>query len=351
MFVKNLWYVAGWSSDVPAGALLDRWVAGERAVFFRTAEGQVKALENRCLHRAAPLSLGAHEGDGIRCSYHGIKYDGGGVCTEIPGQATIPPRARLRSYPVVERQGWIWFWPGDPGLADEAKIPRPEALGEPGWKIRTGMLPYDAHYELVNDNLLDLSHISYLHRETFGGGDLQWAETVPRVERRENGFHFERWMPNQPVLPTTRSLHAGGARYDQLNIYDFMMPGVLAIDSRFQQAGSGTRERMSNIGYRRTMSWQAITPATERTTHYFFSIGIAESEPDSKMDVLFQGMLKGFEEDRSMIEAQQRVIDEDPAGRGVSSLATAHDAAMLQVRAMTRRMIEGEKLGGSSNAA
>ena len=337
MFVKNLWYVAGWSSHVEPRALLDRTIAGERAVFFRTADGTIRALENRCLHRSAPLSLGIHEGDGIRCNYHGVRYDAGGACVEIPGQSMIPKKACVRSYPVVERQGWIWFWPGDAALADPAKIPQIKGLGEPGWGMRTGYLPYATHYELINDNLLDLSHISYLHSASFGGGNMAWASEIPTATRLENGFYSERWMAAQPRADGT------GVLYDNLNVYEFLIPGVLGIFSEFQLAGAGPRESMSTAeGYAANWTWQAITPATERSTHYFFSMALPEPVSDATLDKAMEGMLVGFEEDRIMIEAQQKLLDEDMSGRGTSSLTIAHDGPMQQMRKIIERMLEAE---------
>ena len=283
------------------GALLDRTIAGERAVFFRTTDGTLKALENRCLHRSAPLSLGIHEGDAVRCNYHGIKYDADGACIEIPGQSMIPKRACVRSYPVVERQGWIWFWPGDAELADPARIPQIQDLGEPGWRMRTGYLHYNTNHELINDNLLDLSHISYLHSRTLGAGNMSWGSEAPTLQRRDNGLFIERWMTNVPRTLGDAPVH------DNLNTYEFIIPGILAIHSVFQPAGSGTRENMSAEITSECWTWQAITPATEKTTHYFFSLATPEQmSTDEYMDEGMKFLLLGFEEDRIMIEAQQR---------------------------------------------
>lgn len=345
MFVKNIWYVAAWGYEVEEGALLGRTIAGENVVFFRGSDGQVKALENRCCHRSAPLSLGTLEGDGLRCAYHGLKFDSAGKCIEIPGQDVIPPKACVRSYPVVEKGGWIFLWTGEAQRADPSLIPTLKHFGEKGWHVRTGYLHYAADYQLINDNLLDLSHISYLHNATFGGGNMKWAEDVPEVRRSGNGFEFERWMVNQPGAPTNKDIINDASRFDMLNIYHFTMPGILSIESKFQKSGTGTREKLSNVEYRENMSWQAITPEDDGTTHYFFSIAIPDWDDEAKMEVLNRGLLLGFEEDRVMIEAQQKVLTTDRSGRGISELATAHDGPMLQMRRMIKRLIESEAKG------
>jgi len=345
MFVKNIWYVAAWAYEVEGDTFLDRSVAGERVVFFRTADGSIKALENRCVHRAAPLSLGIREGDSVRCAYHGLKFSAEGKCEEIPGQQVIPPNACVRSYAVAEMGGWIWLWPGDASRADTGLIPRFKHLGEPGWHVRTGYLHYAADYQLVNDNLLDLSHISYLHNATFGGGNMKWAELIPEVRRTESGFEFERWMINQPGAPSNKGSFKEDSLFDFLNIYQFVAPGVLSIESKFQKSGTGTREKMSNVEYRENMSWQAITPEADGSTHYFFSIAIPDWDDEAKMEGMNRGLLLGFEEDRVMIEAQQKVLAGDETGRPLSGLVTAHDSPMLQMRRMIRRMIDDEARG------
>jgi phenylpropionate dioxygenase-like ring-hydroxylating dioxygenase large terminal subunit len=341
VFVKNIWYVAAWSTEVQADTLLDRTIAGQRLVLFRKTDNGIVALENRCCHRAAPLSLGAREGDTIRCGYHGLRYDASGRCVEIPGQALIPPKARVRSFPVFEAQGWIWVWPGDPARADPASIPRPRLLGDPAWRIKTGYLHYDTDYQLINDNLLDLSHIPYVHAATFAGGNTKWADEVPAVRRKENGFEFERWITNQQAGPSTRSLAGEDVRFDMLNVYEFALPGILTIESSFQKAGTGTRQQMSNINFRKNISWQAIIPGAANSTHYFFSIAIPMDYPAAQLDVMFTGMVAGFEEDRRMIGAQQAVLAAD-SERDIAVIATAHDGPLLQMRATLERLIAQE---------
>src|SRR6267378_3377828 len=151
MFLRNCWYVAGWSHDFAGGALVCRTVLGEPIVLYRKGDGGVAALEDRCCHRLAPLSRGRKEGDDLRCMYHGLKFAPSGKCVELPSQDIIPATARVRAYPVVERDRWIWVWMGDPAAADRALVPCALNHNAPDWLMLTGELAYEANYELIND--------------------------------------------------------------------------------------------------------------------------------------------------------------------------------------------------------
>ena len=146
MFLRNCWYVAGWSHDIAADSLVSRTMLGEPIVLYRKGDGGVVALEDRCCHRLAPLSRGRIEGDDLRCMYHGLKFAPSGRCVEIPGQTMVPPRARVRAYPAVEQDCWVWLWMGDPALADPALIPAALGHDDPDWFMQTGQLAYEANY-------------------------------------------------------------------------------------------------------------------------------------------------------------------------------------------------------------
>jgi len=124
MLLRNAWYVAAWSSEVPVDELLARTILNVPVVLWRDTTGAVVAFEDRCCHRGAPLSKGRLEGDQLRCMYHGLLFDTAGQCVEIPGQERIPPQAKVRTFPVVEKHKWIWIWVGDAGLADPSRDSR-----------------------------------------------------------------------------------------------------------------------------------------------------------------------------------------------------------------------------------
>src|SRR5260370_15241239 len=166
MFLRNGWYAAIWADD-----LKDRTVGSiflnDKVVVFRNASGEVAALEDWCCHRAAPLSKGELSGDYLMCGYHGLKYDINGQCVEVPGQSVIPRGAKVRSYPVHEKWGVVWIWMGEPAKADAAKVPNLYWLADPKWSATPGYIHLRSNYQFLIDNLLDLTHVSYLHRKTF----------------------------------------------------------------------------------------------------------------------------------------------------------------------------------------
>jgi len=193
MFAQNCWYVAGWLTEFGEDQPHARTIASERVVLFRTSHGLV-ALEDRCVHRLAPLSLGRCEGDTLRCMYHGLRFSADGACVEIPGQERIPDTARVKSYPVVERHSWAWIWIGE-AAANEALIPEAVGLDHPDWALKSGgHLDYAASYTLINDNLLDFSHLSFVHSNSFGAGP-EWAASRPVVTALDRGVRVSRWMP------------------------------------------------------------------------------------------------------------------------------------------------------------
>src|ERR1044072_7833794 len=122
MFLRNCWYVAAWDHELIDGRLVARTLLGDHLLLFRGESGKVTILDNRCPHRGALLSNGRLEGDSIRCLYHGLQFDGTARCVQIPGQELIPPKMRVRHFPVVERDHLVWFWPGDPAQAHPSQI-------------------------------------------------------------------------------------------------------------------------------------------------------------------------------------------------------------------------------------
>ena len=188
--VRNCWYVAAWSTELPGEALISRTILGELIMLYRAGDGAVVGMEDRCCHRLAPLSLGERDGDAIRCMYHGFKFDRSGRCIEIPGQDMIPPKARVKTYPVLERGGWIWIWMGDATRADAALLPQAIGPDNPEWNMRYSQLDYEANYQLINDNLTDFSHLAYVHRNSFGASE-DFSRSRPKVIRIERGIHVE----------------------------------------------------------------------------------------------------------------------------------------------------------------
>jgi len=339
MFIQNTWYVAAWSHEISSDTLFARTLLGQSVVMWRGADDRITALPDRCPHRGAPLSQGRIERGQLRCMYHGMMFDASGACTHIPGQARMPPGADLRCLPVVERNRWVWIWMGDPALADPALIPDTWWLDSADWRYRPDYMHYGVNYLLICDNLLDFSHLAFVHEKTLGGG-AAYAEVKSDIDRRPDGLHIERWHMDAPPAPFVTNLVGWTHNVDRWNIYDFVLPGILLMDSGSAMAGSGARQgnRSQAVEFR---SAQALTPETENSTHYFFSQAhnFALDDP-TVTDRLHAGLLAGFKEDWDMIHAQARVLAQDPTFR---MMPLGVDAALGYFRALVGKRAGEER--------
>jgi len=343
MFIRNCWYVAAWDHEIPADGLLARTVAEVPLVLWRDAQGRVAVLEDRCCHRGAPLSMGRRErgGDCVRCMYHGLVFDRDGLCVEAPAQQRIPIQARVRTFAAVESHRWVWVWLGSPESADPALIPDTHWVDDPGWRCEAGYLHYDVDYRLVADNLLDFSHLPFLHPSTVGGS-TDYAAVLPRIERLARGVRLSKWVPGtEPPAYSARYANLPeGSRVDRWMNYDFLVPGILLMDSGMLPAGTSKPEgeRHGALAFR---GCQALTPETATSTHYFFAHphNFLLDRPEVTREI-HAGVVQAFEEDRAMITAQQRNLARDPSFRMVP---LGVDAALSQFRWIVDQLLAQEK--------
>ncbi|MDB6009331.1 MAG: hypothetical protein JWL65_1581 [Gammaproteobacteria bacterium] len=348
MYVRNCWYVAAWDYELGGAAPMSRLILNEQIVLYRTAAGLPVAMEDRCCHRFAPLSRGRVEGDAIRCLYHGLKYARDGACIEVPGQTAIPPGARVRTYPVLEKHNWLWVWMGDAALADASLIPPVVGLADPYWTLRSGQLDYQANYQLLNDNLTDFTHLSYLHVNSFGAPE-EFALTRPNIERLERGLRFWRWIDTPSRPPLEAQDPAVAPEVDSWQTYDYLAPGVLVMRSGVYPKGSAARFQRkppdSSIApLTERVTSQAVTPMTDKTTRYFFSAGTPVGPgSEDQADRMLKIAAMAFDEDKQMIEAQQAVIDRDP---GRKEMLIPADAGPVQMRRVLERLIAAERTAG-----
>jgi vanillate O-demethylase monooxygenase subunit len=348
MFVKNCWYVAAWSSEVTDSGIMSLSIANEPVLLYRTSGGEVVVLEDRCCHRQAPLSRGRREGDNIRCMYHGLKFEPSGRCIEIPGQQSIPERARVRRFPAVDRHSWVWVWMGDAALADPALIPAAVGLDDPVWSLRSGRIDYQANHMLIHDNLCDFSHIAYVHEKTFGGGDDRIAKTRPKISTLPRGIRVERWSLNAP----TRSYTGVTTAQDRWLRYDYLVPGILLMRSENHPLGSAERfgnGEPSGEPIHANFTSQAVTGMTEQTSRYFYSWGprACEVQESPKMpDIMFDLAVRAFEEDRQTIEAQQRNLNLRPEP---DPLMIGHDRGPSLMRAVIHRLVSQESAAAAAS--
>jgi vanillate O-demethylase monooxygenase subunit len=340
MFIQNCWYVAAWSHEVSNQAALARTIIGQPVVLYRDLDDRAVALIDRCCHRGAPLSLGRIEGDNIRCLYHGLGFDGSGRCVDIPSQQRIPDKARVRAFPVVEAHRWIWIWMGDPDRADPSLIPATPHLDAADWRCKPDYIHYDTNYLLIADNLLDFSHLPFLHAGSLGGSP-DYAAVLPQVERLEQGVRLTKWVMNTepPAYSAKYGATDENGKVDRWMFYDFLAPGVLLMDSGMRPAGGNgpDDDRTGSIQFR---GYQALTPETEGSTHYFFAhchdFGI---DDPSVTQTIHNGILQAFAEDKEMISAQARNLELDPAFR---MMPLAVDAGLQQFRWRIDQMLKAE---------
>ncbi|WP_341892871.1 aromatic ring-hydroxylating dioxygenase subunit alpha [Variovorax sp. YR752] len=337
MFVRNCWYVAAWDHELLADTLLERTIIGESVLFYRRGDGSPVAIDNRCPHRHAPLSMGRKEGDAVRCLYHGLKYDSRGQCVEIPGQEAIPAKLCVRAYPVAERGRWIWVWMGDPLRADESLIPDAFSLKHREWRYRPGYLHYDADHRLICDNLLDFSHLSYVHEKTLGGSP-NIAQARPVVTRTERGVHVTRDVRDTVPAPYHARLGGFSGKVNRRFAYDFLVPGVLLMHAHVKPHDTADEDMSGALQFH---SCQALTPETAGTTHYFFMQAHRFRLDDATItESIYQSLCTAFAEDRRIIEAQQRLIDRSPPA---PMQPIAADLALAQYRRIVEQMLAAER--------
>ncbi len=315
-YVRNAWYVASWSQDLEPGTPSAITILNEPIVIWRSPSGALNALADRCVHRLAPLSLGRCEGERLRCMYHGLLFDPDGKVVEIPGQDMIPERACVRRYAVSERHSWIWVWMGDAEKADPDLIPQAYGFDNPDYLLAKGQLDYAAEACLVNNNLLDFSHLAYVHEKSFKAPQ-NFAYERPKITTLPRGVRVDQWVRNRPGPGWARN----GGLFDGLSSYEFLIPGVLVMWMGSFPLGTAEAcgseqpdyaEAVSGV----TVTSQAVTPMTERTARYFFSAGPHRAHgDDAARDSMMQTIHQAFAEDKVMIEAQQRVIDTTPDPR------------------------------------
>ena len=205
MFLKNCWYVAGWSDNYK-NELKPQKILGENIVLYRQQDGQAVALEDACPHRKLPLSLGQLNDDKVICGYHGLTFDGSGSCVAAPTQQkNIPKRAVVKSYPVIDRYRLLWIWMGDPDKANPNDIFNIENFDNPDWGYTDGgILPIECNYLWVVDNLLDPSHVAWVHVTSFAGGGTD--DQPLDLEKTDDGVIVSRWIYDQPPSPYYKDL-------------------------------------------------------------------------------------------------------------------------------------------------
>ena len=299
MFMKNCWQVAAFASEVER-SLLKRTITGDPVILYRTEAGDAVAMEDRCPHRHVPLSLGCLDGNLVQCGYHGMRFAPSGECVHIPGQTIIPAKSRAKTFPLVERHKLLWIWTGEADKADAALVPDFHWMESLDWAVAEGYHLIKANYRLLVDNLLDLSHETFVHPETIGNDSVADSPvSVTILERKTVRAHRDMLGAEPP--PQFIALAGFKGPIDRWQTTLYTPPGFCVIEVGAVPAGSndpslGFEGRILNM----------ITPETETSSHYFWghARNIRRDEVELT-NVIRRSVLETFDQDKVVLEAQQ----------------------------------------------
>jgi vanillate monooxygenase len=342
-FPLNAWYAAAWDHEV-GRSLLPKTIAGLPIVFYRRADGRPVALADACWHRLAPLSMGQLRGDDeVMCGYHGICYDADGRATFMPAQDTINPSATVHSYPVVERDRYIWVWTGDPAVADPDLIPDLHMNDDPAWAGDGKTIHVNCSYQLIVDNLMDLTHEQFVHGSSIGHEGL--SDTDFETSHTDRTVTVTKWMLGIDAPPFWKAnLKERFPDYDgpvdRWQIIHFTAPSTVRIDVGVAKAGTGAPEGDRSQGIT-GMVINTMTPETDRTCHYLWAFA-RDWFLDKQVTTtrIREGVSSVFFEDEQMLEAQQRGIEANP---DYDFYNLNIDAGSMWTRRIVQRMIAAER--------
>ena len=340
-FVHNAWYAAGFSAEFN-GELVSRRFLDEPIVMYRTTTGAVVALADRCAHRGFPLSRGARQGEGIRCGYHGFEYAPDGRCSGIPSQEKVPPAIRVRSYPILERAGVVWIWMGEAALADELMLPDLAELGFAHQRYLMavgGTKRFDCRYQLVHENLLDLSHVNFLHQGTIGTPHI--VNTPLTTTTSGNVVEAVRTVLNDEATPFhERALGAKIGHMDRTTRSVFFAPSSHVTHIRM--VAPGTDAQFGEPGYYGEMrNAHLVTPIDRYTTLYFWTTSRTANLDDATTAFMIDSIRQIFEQDAEALEYQEERIREEGRFQEFSCRA---DAAALKARRLMTDLMRREQI-------
>ncbi len=339
-FPLNAWYACAYDVEVK-NELLARTVCKQKLVLYRRLDGRVAALEDACWHRLLPLSKGRLNGDEVTCGYHGLVYNAEGRCTHMPSQETINPSACVRAYPIAEKHRFVWVWPGDAALADEALIPDMHWNDDAAWAGDGKMIRVQCDYRLVLDNLMDLTHETFVHGSSIGQAAVAEAPFV--ATHGDRTATVTRWMENIDAPPFwAKQLRTGKGHegpVDRWQIIKFEAPATINIDVGVAPAGSGAQGGNRSQGVNGYVL-NTITPETDKTCLYFWAFARNYALGDQRLThELREGVASIFREDELILEAQQQAIDEHS---GYSFYNLNIDAGSMWMRRLIDNMIAAE---------
>ncbi len=346
MFLKNAWYVAAWDHEV-SRELKPVTILGVNIVLYRKQDGSAAALEDACPHRKLPLSMGRIKGDDVECGYHGLTFDCSGTCTRVPGAERIPHVAKVRSYPVHERYGLLWIWMGDADKADPKEIFEVEYFDDPAWGINRGeSMTLNCNYLYMTDNLLDPSHVAWVHQSSFASSACE--ETPLETTVKDDGVTVWRWMIDSEPAPFYAPFLQFEGNTDRKQHYEVRYPSNAIIKAIFAPAHTGGEGRALPENTFLMDSYNFMTPVDENRTKYYWFQMRNFAPDDAKVSESFAKSVRGaFEEDRVVLEA----VHHGMANMQTPNLDLKIDVGPMRFRRKLAQMIAAEAQSGPATAA
>ncbi len=335
-FVRDQWYVAAYTDEIGTD-LFARTICGEPLVLFRAEDGTAVALADRCVHRRFPLSQSRRDGDTIVCGYHGFTYDTSGSCVSVPGQKRVPRTARVASYPVVEQDSFVWVWIGSRDLADTGLIPRAPWLADPAYTTVRGMEPLAARYGLLVDNLLDLSHETYLHGGYIGTPEVAETPITTEVDDEKGVIYVSRRMADAACPPFYAESTGIKGRITRWQDIEYHPPCLYLLHSRIAPAGVLPNADGTDTGAFHLEVVYAITPETEHSTHDFWAVARDFAPEDTKVsDFLHDNNRTVVLQDVAALNTLEKAIAAE--ADGYQELSVNIDTGGLAARRILARM-------------
>lgn len=337
--VRNCWYVAALASEITRTPM-QRYILGTSVVLYRTESGEAVALQDRCPHRSFPLSNGHLEGDNIVCHYHGLTFDRHGACVHAPMMKSVPRQVRIAAYQVRECGPLVWIWPGDPQQADEAPFPGDSWAGwlsDPQWVSDHIYCKLKASYVLFHENVIDLTHFTYLHPDT--AGTPEWISSPYEVSSKDQTVRMVRRLENSPPP----GLYARPMKLDaaqpvsKTSAVTFVSPALQVVHQTIEERGG------ENPRTFQTRILNIMTPETNHSTHHWNFLGRSWGLDDaSASELLLRDAGKAILEDKAALEAIAELKQmEQRSGFAEASLPT--DRAGMAIRRLLKEAADNER--------
>ena len=342
----NCWWVAATAAEVTTRPI-SRWLLEQRVALFRTEKGALSALEDRCAHRWAPLSLGKLIGEDIACPYHGFRYNSRGHCTLVPSQSHVPRALQVRSYPIREHGSYIWLWMGDPERADPALLPDIPWFADPAWIQVRGYAEMKCNYMAIQENLLDMTHAPHLHASA-------WQQFQ---------FEVENWkFKPQDVRATDRSLTMlltdcaevpltsfeaklmglnEGKTIRRVDVVTFASPACNFAENNITDPASASGGRSNYVHH----GMHCVTPISSNRCHLWWANAMDYGHEIANAAAEMTAFLTyGYAQDKEMLEAIQFTRERDWRGADVPEISVGADRAPMLARGIVKKMLEAEGL-------